>query len=121
RTLDRIDPLRRVGGAHGREDAVQVGLAHEQHALFGQVDREVAAGVRAPEEEHLDALVADAERELVVDQHGRETGGGASGTGGGGRHHLGGGGVRDEGGALGEGAVAGRVVAVIGADDHVRD
>ena len=36
--LDHRHPFAGISGAHGGEDAVQIGLAHEEDVLFGKMD-----------------------------------------------------------------------------------
>ena len=66
RAIDHLDPLRRIRRAHRRKHAIEIRLAHEQDLLLRQVDHQVAAGVRAPEEEHLRLHVAQIDDLLVA-------------------------------------------------------
>ena len=66
RAVDGLHPFRRIGGAHRRKHAVEVRLAHEQDLLLGQIDHQVAAGVRAAEEQHLRLHAADVDDLLVA-------------------------------------------------------
>ena len=116
RAFDHLDPLARERRPHRREDPIEVRLAHEEDAFLRQVDAQVAAGVRAAQKQNLDVLLANAERGAVTDRRHRR-----------GPHHP-----RGLESGLGrrmdverdvrrKRGVAGRVIAVIRADDDVGD
>ena len=127
RAIERLQPLGRIGRSHRGEDAVQKGFAEEQNLPAREAHAEVAARVRAAEEQHVDAFGAEFQR-LALGHEDRVRGqfptALAAAAGARGfraienrlRRR-----VDDVGDAGGEGGVAGRVVAVIRADHDVFD
>src|SRR3954465_8407034 len=59
RAVQRLHPLTRVRGPHGGEDAVQEDFAEKQNLLSRKADREVSAGMRTAEEQHVDVLASE--------------------------------------------------------------